>query len=106
MPPDIGHAEWFDGRCHHSAFNTAWPPNMATHRFLEETLEDVDMFGYLEYLAFERPAVGAVTSRSYHDVGVNVLMADGSVRHCSNLIDGMVWRALGTIAGGEHNHDL
>lgn len=105
-PPDIGHSEWFDGRCHHSSFTTAWPPNFPTHRFLETTLEDVDMIGYMEHQAFERPSVAAITSRSYHDHGVNVLLADGSVRACSNVIDGYVWRALGTIAGGEPDHDF
>lgn len=100
-PPDIGHGEWFDGRAIHSAFTTAWPPNFPTYRFLEYSLEDVDMFGFLEHSAFERPAVGAVTSRSYHYQGVNVLLADGSVRFVSNVIDGAIWRALGTIAGGE-----
>ena len=33
--------------------------------------------------------------------GVNVLVGDGSVRFVKSTIDGMVWRALGTIAGGE-----
>lgn len=106
QPPDIGHSEWFDGRSHHSSFTTAWPPNFATHRFLETTLEDMDMIGFMEHMAFERPAMAAITSRSYHDHGVNVLMADGSVRPCSNVIDGFVWRALGTIAGGEPDHDF
>jgi prepilin-type processing-associated H-X9-DG protein len=42
-----------------------------------------------------------MTSRSYHTGGVNVALADGSVRFVHSSIAGTVWRALGTIAGGE-----
>jgi prepilin-type processing-associated H-X9-DG protein/prepilin-type N-terminal cleavage/methylation domain-containing protein len=41
------------------------------------------------------------TSRSRHPGGVNVLMADGSVRFIKETIDLATWQALGTIAGGE-----
>jgi prepilin-type processing-associated H-X9-DG protein len=44
---------------------------------------------------------GAFTARSLHPGGVNVLFADGSVRFTSSSIDLAVWRALGTINGGE-----
>ena len=45
------------------------------------------------------PTFAAVTARSYHPGGVNALFGDGRpVRQES--IDG-VWRALGTVAGGE-----
>jgi prepilin-type processing-associated H-X9-DG protein len=43
----------------------------------------------------------AVTSRSYHPGGLNVLVMDGSVRFFSNTTKQEVWRALGTRAGGE-----
>jgi prepilin-type processing-associated H-X9-DG protein len=43
----------------------------------------------------------AVTSRSYHPGGVNVLLMDGSVRFIGNGIRPDVWRALATRAGGE-----
>jgi prepilin-type processing-associated H-X9-DG protein len=33
--------------------------------------------------------------------GANALMGDGSVRFVKSTIDGMVWRELGTVAGGE-----
>jgi prepilin-type processing-associated H-X9-DG protein len=38
---------------------------------------------------------------SYHPGGVNVLLGDGSVKFVKNNIDRQVWRALGTISGGE-----
>jgi len=40
-------------------------------------------------------------SRSRHPGGVNVLLGDGSVRFFHQSINLSVWRALGTIAGGE-----
>jgi prepilin-type processing-associated H-X9-DG protein len=40
-------------------------------------------------------------SRSRHPGGVNVLLADGSVRFVRETIDLKTWQALGTIAGGE-----
>jgi prepilin-type processing-associated H-X9-DG protein len=47
------------------------------------------------------PTFAAINSRSYHPGGVNALLADGSVRFVKSTIDGMVWRGLGTVAGGE-----
>ncbi|WP_165221396.1 DUF1559 domain-containing protein [Aquisphaera insulae] len=38
---------------------------------------------------------------SYHPGGVNVLVGDGSVKFVKNSIDRQVWRAFGTISGGE-----
>jgi prepilin-type processing-associated H-X9-DG protein len=47
------------------------------------------------------PTFAAITSRSYHPGGVNALLADGSVRFIKSSIAGSVWRALGSINGGE-----
>ena len=47
------------------------------------------------------PTFAAITARSYHPGGVNALLGDGSVRFVKSTIDGMAWRALGTVAGGE-----
>ena len=44
---------------------------------------------------------GFFDARSYHASGVNVLMADGSVRSVSDSVNLDVWRGLATIAGGE-----
>jgi len=43
----------------------------------------------------------AITSRSYDPGGVNVLFGDGSVKFVKSCVDGLVWRAVGTVAGGE-----
>jgi prepilin-type N-terminal cleavage/methylation domain-containing protein/prepilin-type processing-associated H-X9-DG protein len=43
----------------------------------------------------------AVSARSYHTGGVNLALADGSVRFVSNGVDPQTWRALGSRNGGE-----
>jgi prepilin-type N-terminal cleavage/methylation domain-containing protein len=49
-----------------------------------------------------RSAVGSqVAARSKHPTGVNAALADGSVRFVANSVDQIVWRAMGTRAGGE-----
>jgi prepilin-type processing-associated H-X9-DG protein len=42
-----------------------------------------------------------VAASSYHTGGVNVCMADGSVRFVRDTINFAVWQALGSRAGGE-----
>lgn len=44
---------------------------------------------------------GAISARSLHPGGVNVLMMDGSVRFTKQGIDPAVWRAIGSRSGGE-----
>jgi len=45
--------------------------------------------------------LGMISARSQHPGGVNVGMADGSVRFVRNGISLEIWRALGSKAGGE-----
>jgi len=40
-------------------------------------------------------------SRSRHPGGVNALFGDGSVKFAKNTVNVFVWRALGSVAGGE-----
>jgi prepilin-type processing-associated H-X9-DG protein len=47
------------------------------------------------------PTFAAINSRSYHSDGVDVLFADGSAKFVKSTIDGMVWRAVETVGGGE-----
>jgi hypothetical protein len=43
----------------------------------------------------------AMTANSRHDRVVGLLLGDGSVRTVKDSVDPRIWRALGTIAGGE-----
>jgi prepilin-type processing-associated H-X9-DG protein len=92
-----GHTEWVDGAVHQSGFTTAWPPNK---KILSADLTtELDINGQRESRG--GPTYAAVNSRSWHPGGVNVLFGDGSVRFVKDSIDGLHWRALGTIKGGE-----
>jgi prepilin-type N-terminal cleavage/methylation domain-containing protein/prepilin-type processing-associated H-X9-DG protein len=95
LKPD-GHAEWVDGGVHHTGFTTAWTPNKVTGNAM---IADLDINGQREKQG--GPTFAAITARSYHPGGVNVLLGDGSVRFVKTTIAGATWRALGTVAGGE-----
>ncbi len=93
------HTEWSDGNAHAAGFTTAWPPNkqiMGRSMYLGM---DLDLNGRNEELG--GPTFAAINSRSYHPGGVNVLLGGGSVRFVKQSVDGMVWRTLGSVAGGE-----
>jgi prepilin-type N-terminal cleavage/methylation domain-containing protein/prepilin-type processing-associated H-X9-DG protein len=95
LKPD-GHAEWVDGGVHHTGFTTAWTPNKVTGN---ATISALDIDGQREKQG--GPTFAAITARSYHPGGVNLLLGDGSVRFVKTTIAGPAWRALGTVAGGE-----
>jgi prepilin-type processing-associated H-X9-DG protein len=42
-----------------------------------------------------------LAASSYHTNGVNVCLADGSVRFVADSIDFTTWQAMGSMAGGE-----
>jgi prepilin-type N-terminal cleavage/methylation domain-containing protein/prepilin-type processing-associated H-X9-DG protein len=93
------HTEWSDGHTHASGFTTAWPPNEVILGKVTYPGMDLDLNGMNEENG--GPTFAAITSRSYHPGGVNVLMGDGTVRFVKSTVAGATWRALGTVAGGE-----
>jgi prepilin-type processing-associated H-X9-DG protein len=100
LRPDSGHSEWEDGNTSQSGFTTAWPPNKATPGSFQGTsVFDTDLIAIREENG--GPTFAAVTARSFHRGGVNVLLGDGSVRFVKNTIGGPTWRALGTVSGGD-----
>lgn len=100
---DSGHTEWVDGHVHQTGVTTAWPPNFRIVRRSGVKEFDVDLTGIREKNG--GPTFSAVTSRSYHSGGVNVLLGDGAVQFASDSIDARLWRAMGTVAGNEVTAD-
>jgi len=93
------HTEWSDGHVHTGGFTTAWPPNKpivgrTTYKGL-----DLDLNGINEENG--GPTFAAINARSHHPGGVNALFGDGSARFTKSTINGLTWRALGTVAGDE-----
>ena len=94
------HTEWSDGNAHAAGFTTAWPPNMEILGTASWNLGlDLDLNGINQESG--GPTFSAITSRSYHPGGVNILFGDGSVKFIKSSVNGLIWRALGTIAGNE-----
>ena len=99
-----GHTEWANGHCHHSGFTTTLVPNTpVVYSTGGINYANCDFNSQQEGNSPTRPSYAILTSRSYHTGVVNVALLDGSVRSISNSTDLLVWRALGTRAGGETN---
>lgn len=96
-----GHTEWVDARVHQTGFTTTFPPNTKVPFTSGGTTYDVDFNSSREGRTTNLPTYAAVTARSFHTGGVNVVLVDGSVRFIRNSIDAVSWRALGTRSGGE-----
>jgi hypothetical protein len=102
-----GHTAWADGQVDQTGMTTAWSPNTKVYQQSSSTVfdndlddqVDLDLIGIRE--SHGGPTFAAVTSRSYHPGGVNALFGNGSVRFVKGSVDGSVWRALGSVAGGE-----
>lgn len=56
-------------------------------------------------LRFPKPIIISTPS-SNHTGGVHLLMCDGAVRWASDTISMDIWKAVGSIAGGETEHDF
>jgi prepilin-type N-terminal cleavage/methylation domain-containing protein len=98
---NTGHTVWVDGRVHHSGFTTVFAPNTRVAYNHGGQLYDIDYSSQQEGRDLTRPTYAAVTSRSFHPGGVNVTRMDGSTSFVSSSVDLTVWRALGTVNGGE-----
>lgn len=91
------HTFWADGNAQETGMTTAWPPNKAIIGKFGEG--DLDLMTRLASQG--GPTYAAINARSYHPGGVNSLLADGSVRFIKGTINGITWRALGTVTGNE-----
>jgi prepilin-type N-terminal cleavage/methylation domain-containing protein len=110
---DTLHAEWHNGGDHHSGFTTAWTPNKKTGGTIVNPTVDVgtsplpagSIVGDLDLTGRREQDAGgtysAITARSAHAGGVNIVRLDGSLSFINDSISGAVWRAMSSIAGGE-----
>jgi len=100
---ESGHTEWVDFKVHETGFTAAFPPNTKVQFTSGGATHDVDFISNPEGRSATIPTYAAVTSRSYHMGGVNILLMDGSVRFVRDSIPQAAWHALATRAGGEVN---
>jgi hypothetical protein len=100
---DTGHTEWPDGRVHHTGFTTALGPNTYVPYVINGEERDIDYNSWQEGRngVNGRPTYAAITSRSYHEGVVTVLLMDCASRVVNESIDLSIWRALGTRYGKE-----
>lgn len=98
---DSGHTEWVDARVHQTGFTTTFTPNTVVPYTSGGVTYDVDFNSSREGKSLTATTFAAVTSRSYHQDCVNVLLMDGSARSVLSSIPLGLWRALGTREGGD-----
>lgn len=97
----VGHTEWTDSPSHQSGVSFALTPNTFVSYNVSGETVDIDVLTQVEGSSASKPTYSAVTSRSYHPGGVNVLLMDGAVRVVNSTISLATWRALGSRNGGE-----
>jgi len=99
---DLGHTQWVNGIILHTGISHTFPPNTVIPMTINGKIYDCDFTSSRLGLTTSSPTYTVFTSRSYHPAGVGVTMMDGSVHNVASDIDVLVWRALGTRAGGEN----
>ena len=101
---ESGHTEWVDGRVHQSGFTSAFRPNTRIAYSQNGYNYDVDWTNMQEGKSTSVKTFAAVTSRSYHPLGVQIALMDGSTHFIRDGIELSVWRALSTRYGGERGN--
>jgi prepilin-type N-terminal cleavage/methylation domain-containing protein/prepilin-type processing-associated H-X9-DG protein len=84
---------WVNGEFRCALYNHRMPPNSATPDCMGVTIGGPPETRYTPY--------GWRTARSRHAGGVNVVLADGSLRFVSDTVEPGAWAAISTIAGGD-----
>lgn len=69
------------------------------NHYLQPNSQRLDCIGYDPQTAYTD--TGWRTARSWHPGGVNLLLADGSVRNIADSVEPFVWLGLSTRKGGE-----
>ncbi|MBI1348263.1 DUF1559 domain-containing protein [bacterium] len=94
-----GHSYYFAASPAFTAFTTTLGPNSNCPHTVSGTTYDIDYVNGNE--GQTSITYAAITSRSWHEGIVQVLLGDGSGRSVSENIDRQIWRSLGTRSGGE-----
>ncbi|HEV3166900.1 MAG TPA: DUF1559 domain-containing protein, partial [Isosphaeraceae bacterium] len=112
---DVKHSRYSNAGVYHSGYTAAYPPNALTTALVPPgttfTFPQagsgggrivIDMWSGNENDGGANGVTfAAFPPRSYHPGGVNVLLGDGSVKFMKDTVNGVTWRALNSIAGGE-----
>ena len=101
ITPATCHSQWVNGLIIHTGLSTTLAPNTKVIATSGGIPYDVDFTSSRLGLTLTNLTYVAITSRSYHPGGVNVGIADGSVKFIKETIALPNWRALGTRNGGE-----
>ena len=96
---ETGHTEWVDGRVHQTGFTSLFPPNSEVDCEIGGRTYNVDWNNQQVGKSATIPTFAAVTARSYHPAGLNVLFMDGSVQFIDQEIYPDLWRSMSTRAG-------
>jgi prepilin-type N-terminal cleavage/methylation domain-containing protein/prepilin-type processing-associated H-X9-DG protein len=99
----VAHTGWTEGQTFQTGLTFVLPPNtfVPYPNPADGVIYDVDWVSSLDGSSTTAISRAAMTARSYHSGGVNVLYMDGSIRFVGNSIDQATWRAMGTRNGGE-----
>ena len=102
----IGHTRWCNGGVYYSGFTTAVAPNSNISTISRATGTSITGRNIpMDWDSIDEndggPTYMSLAASSYHAGGVNTALGDGSVRFIKNSLSPVIWRALGTMAGGE-----
>jgi prepilin-type processing-associated H-X9-DG protein len=86
VPHELSGQRWGDGGLFYTRYNHIFPPNRPSCLLGGTTDYDCQV---------------VVSATSRHPGGVNVATVDGAARFVRDQVDPMLWRAYGTIAGGD-----
>lgn len=98
---NTGHTRWVDGRAQSTGVTATFTPNTKVKCTVNEIEYDIDWNNQCEGLSRDVSTYSAISARSYHPGGVNIVRLDASAEFMSDAIDKTTWRAMFTRRGGD-----